>query len=206
MKNKLLIILASFLLITGCNDDGPELKAPSFIKPHLHHLYKTVPDCFRANNLATEKYNCSLTVKTTPATGEYKGHPTFQRDGKTVGGVTYGSCRKSSTIVMPVIGERYSQGVLQHEVCHAYDFCQPCRLGHPAEYATCCEPWPYLKSAGTNLIHCITKEVDGIMISVTVLDDSVSSLQDDEEWFFNLVYTLDPEYVEEHLENYYSND
>lgn len=193
---KLILIFASLLILVGC-EDGPEIKAPSYIKPHLHHLYRTVPQCFKDNAIANESYNCDLTVKVIPATGEYKGHPTFSYDGKTVGGVTMGRLKSSSRITLPVIGERFSEGALRHEVCHAYSYCGPAISGHPSNYGTCCEPWPYLKSLETNTIHCITSEVDGLIISVTVFEDSPSTLSSTNDWVIGLGYFLDAEFMDE---------
>lgn len=193
--NKIITIL-TMIALTGCITNKPDISAPSYMKPIVHHLRNVVPDCFKSRGLSNGDYDCRLAVKTIPATGEYKGHPIYVHDGKTVGGITTSiGCRKPSAITMPVIGERYSAEALQHEICHAYDYCRPCRGGHPSEYSPCCPSWPYLKSLDASYedipIRCISSEIDGQVISITLIGDDTTILGVDDSWIKDLIKEIE---------------
>ena len=104
---------------------------------------------------------------------------------------------------MPVFGERYSKEVLQHEICHAYDFCKLCKGGHPSEYSPCCPSWPYLRSlSDTNdivIVNCLNAEIDvgtgtNVLVSITTLGEDVGIQSVDDNWVINLIQEIDPEF------------
>lgn len=184
---KKIITILTVLTITGCITNDPEIKAPSHMKSTAKHLYKSIPACFKDNGISSKKYDCDVTIKTTPATAVHRGHPVFDYNGSKVGGITSGSCGSKSKITIAQNGDQWSPSVLHHEMCHAYDICGPCRKGHPGEYATCCPHWPYLRSLeAVDGLTCISVTVDGVDHTITVFGDEEPKIMT-HDWYRGLI-------------------
>lgn len=150
-----MVMVFSLLLVPGCKllkggGGGPRITAPSYLKSHVQGHLNSLADCWRANGVPNAKNNkSSLNVIPIPATGDYKGIPTFVYSGQQVGGVHWGRCGRSGTMHIAVRGTYFDQAVLRHECCHHLDKQGPCfEESHNMilKKGGCCPHWPYLGS------------------------------------------------------------